>query len=56
MAKKPVKKTVDKDLGKMLSLRTPQHDRLLKIAQREHRSLRSLMDRMMDKYEGIEVG
>lgn len=49
------KKQVNKDLGKMLSLRTPQHARLLRIAQKEHRSLRSLMDRMMDKYEGKEV-
>ena len=41
-----------KDPGKMLSVRTPQHDRLVKIAKAEHRSLRNLLERMMDKYEG----
>lgn len=44
-----------KDLGKMVSVRTPQHERLVKIAKREHRSLRNLIERMMDKYEGKKV-
>lgn len=40
------------DQGKMLSVRTPQHNRFAKIAAKEHRSLRQLFERMMDKYEG----
>lgn len=54
MAQKTVK-TEEKDLGKMLSLRTPQHKRLTNIAKKEHRSLRNLIDRMMDVYEGKKV-
>ena len=45
-------KKKDLDLGKMLSVRTPQHERFVKMAKKEHRTLRNLFERMMDTYEG----
>ena len=45
-------KNKDLDLGKMLSVRTPQHQRFVAIAAKEHRTLRNLFERMMDTYEG----
>jgi len=44
-------KKVERDLGKMISVRTPQHDKLSAIAKKEDRSLRSLIDRMIKVYE-----
>lgn len=46
----------EKDLGKMISVRTPQHERFAALAKKEHRSLRALLDRMMDVYEGKNNG
>ena len=48
----PKAQVKEKDLGKMLSVRTPQHERFVKIAGKEHRTLRNLFERMMDAYEG----
>lgn len=55
MAEKKKVKKEDKDVGKMISVRTPQHERFIGIAKREHRTYRNLFDRMMDTYEGKKV-
>ena len=47
-------KKAQKDLvvPKMLSVRQDQWDRIAKIADKEDRSMRSVLERMLDKYEG----
>lgn len=37
---------------KMISIREDQYERLQKIAEKEDRSMRSVLERMLDKYEG----
>lgn len=37
---------------KMISIRKDQYDRLQAIADKEGRSMRSVLERMLDKYEG----
>ena len=49
---KSKEKSKTTDPGKMLSVRTEQHDRFSAIAAKEHRTLRNLFERMMDTYEG----
>lgn len=39
---------------KMISIRKDQYDRLLLIAKKEDRSLRGIIQRMLDMYEGMK--
>ena len=51
----PPKKTQKKETiqPKMMSVRQDQHDRIQAIAEKEGRSMRTVLERMLDKYEGI---
>ena len=41
----------DKVIPKMVSVREDQHERLVKLSVTEGRSIRSILDRMLDMYE-----
>ena len=56
MAVKKQKKKKEVMETEMFSIRKDQHDRLLRLKASDHRSMRAILDRALDMYEGTGNG